>query len=311
MSDRKIDDTEGVVSCCCCSVKSQTLFYSFIRILVHIALIIFITITISEWGDKIMKPLLGVIGYMISTTGVVVDLFGIFGHLNIILQYSVIISSIHLIFSILFTTYYDSTFGTLFTIVFCVLDIWIIMLAYMTLRLKIRSNKNTPNWIIQNNTSIPSQYRGIFYMDGNPLPDEIFTFEAGQWFEQDKLLILPVNDNNWTYHNNCKGKCVIFTLVWHAKYYVHFNDDLTYAYIVPTGLKFLGCGEHIRLCKCCVFPTLKRIKDNEYARVNKCCCGCFETGNYTLKRVIDENGKQLDGFELLNKIENDECITVI
>merc|ERR1712066_1181905 len=46
---------------------------------------------------------------------------------------------------------------------------------------------------------LPEKLRGIFWMRGNAIAEELLTLQYGEWFEDEQIFILPAAPFNWAW----------------------------------------------------------------------------------------------------------------
>ncbi|MBD2770794.1 hypothetical protein [Iningainema tapete] len=182
----------------------------------------------------------------------------------------------------------------------------------MSVSIEIKQLDNIATWMISViPTNLPSVLRGIFYMDGNPLPDDCFTFYNLEWDEKNLTLFLPVSAPlQWTFHKSLLGALLLRAAqISRFTYKIQFEDDaLLSAQIIPIGFG-------IPVPSWIVYPTLWRDKSsqngNTWQRKNVWFGGIPYIGEYTLRKIVDENGNYTDAFnDMLAEVKND-CLVIV
>ncbi|GAB5365948.1 hypothetical protein AAMO2058_001102200, partial [Amorphochlora amoebiformis] len=84
-------------------------------------------------------------------------------------------------------------------------------------------------------TTIPENLRGVWWMSGNPQPDDLTCLHRSIWYpSQRRLRIYLTGMDSWTWHDSV----VAWTRAWstatfRANYNFYFDEDLKKAYIIP------------------------------------------------------------------------------
>jgi hypothetical protein len=170
---------------------------------------------------------------------------------------------------------------------------------------------NIETWMIPNKqTNLPTVLKGIFHMDGNPLPDECITFYNLEWDVQTRSLVIPVfAPVQWTFHNSIRGWLLLFFVqVAQVTYKIQFDDTLQQAQITPFGFG-------LPIPKWIVSLTLSQDKGSSngdtWQRKNFWFGGISRAGEYTLRRVVDENGRHTPAFNNMLATSPNECLVII
>jgi hypothetical protein len=99
---------------------------------------------------------------------------------------------------------------------------------------------NIATWMTSvKRTNLPSVLKGVFFMDGNPLPDTCITMYNLEWDSQNLTLFLPVFGTlQWTFHDSIAGLILLRAAqLAQFTYKIQFEDDtLQKADIVPLAL---------------------------------------------------------------------------
>ncbi len=134
---------------------------------------------------------------------------------------------------------------------------------------------------------LPERLQGIFWMDGNPLPDELISFANSNWNEEEKTLAIKVYSNDvWSWHNNPAGRSLYeLALFGELTYEFKFNDDLTLMNITPV----LTVGGHRLSPPEFLLKFGSRYVDDKLWLRDSAFFG-QPVGTYNLRRVIDQNG---------------------
>ena len=152
--------------------------------------------------------------------------------------------------------------------------------------------ENLANLLSEEKTNdLPEILQGVFFMDGNPLPDDFIKFEGAQWDKTNKILKLPVfGPLQWTFTNSASGRLLLYSAKLTSTIYeIHFDDSFQGAQITPI---ILG----LRIPKWLVEFSLVQINENTWDRNNSWLGGLFDNFGYTLRKILDGNGQPTSEF---------------
>ncbi|MEJ6482541.1 hypothetical protein N0Y54_14605 [Nostoc punctiforme UO1] len=170
---------------------------------------------------------------------------------------------------------------------------------------------NIATWMIPiKETNFPSILKGVFFMDGNPLPDTCITMYNLEWNMQSRTLVLPTfAPLQWTFHNSIAGWILLRLIQWFkVTYKIQFEDEtLQQAQITPV---LLG----IPISKLVVSSTMSQDKNSLngdiWHRNNVWFGGLSRAGEYTLRKVVDKDGRYTPAFnDMLTRVKN-ECLVI-
>lgn len=156
-------------------------------------------------------------------------------------------------------------------------------------------------------TDLPEVLQGVFFMDGNPLPDDCITMYDSPWDAQNLILSLQVfGTRKWTFHPNVSG-LVILTLVRLSKlvYEICFDDaSLQSAKITPIVFG-------VRIPAWLVNFTMEQTdaKNGDTWLRRSLWFGSMSLGgDYTLRKVVDKQGNYTPAFkDMLSKVFYIDC----
>lgn len=159
-------------------------------------------------------------------------------------------------------------------------------------------------------TALPSVLQGVFFMDGNPLPDDCITLYNQAWDEKTNCLTLPVTGpTQWTFHNTILG----WILLWAAKlsgfrYKIQFEDDsLQMAQVTPITFG-IPVPRWIIDATMCQDDSAKQ--GELWQRKNVWFGGLPRVGEYVLRRIVDEKGEYTPAFEDMLKKVDPTCLVI-
>jgi hypothetical protein len=164
-------------------------------------------------------------------------------------------------------------------------------------------------------TNTPEALQGIWWMNGNPLADELVSFASVKWeaIEENGEIVgyrgsLPVYDAKvWSWHDSHAGK-KLYDLVRSTKlvYVAEFNKDFSYGVVTPTfqfgPLPPFG----IPPTKFLTF-AMRKVSDDEYSR-DSLIAGL--PSQYRFRRLVDGNGVlNTETYkEFLSLVEEDNAL---
>ncbi|MBE9216225.1 hypothetical protein IQ247_26790 [Plectonema cf. radiosum LEGE 06105] len=181
----------------------------------------------------------------------------------------------------------------------------------MNIKIEKKQLDNIATWMKPvKETNLPSILKGVFFMDGNPLPDDCITMYNLEWDAQNNTLFLPVfGQLQWTFHNSIQGRLLLISS-WLSQftYKIQFEDDtLKKSQIIP-----LSFG--IPIPRWIVDATMCQDENSHngdtWKRKNLWFGAIPRFADYTLRRIVDENGNYTTAFkDMLAKVEN-ECLVI-
>lgn len=159
-------------------------------------------------------------------------------------------------------------------------------------------------------TNLPEPLQGIFFMDGNPLPDDCITMYNSPWDAENLTLSLPVfGSRQWTFHATVLG----LILLWSVKlsrlvYEIQFEDEtLQRAKVIP-----VIWGLHIPrwLISLSLWQQEGSTNGDTWRRENSWLSGLSSAGSYTLRKIVTKDGAQTPAFADMQAKINDECLVI-
>ncbi|BAY09423.1 hypothetical protein [Calothrix sp. NIES-2098] len=171
---------------------------------------------------------------------------------------------------------------------------------------------NIATWMLQiAETKLPTPLKGVFFMDGNPLPDTCITMYNLEWDTQNLSLVLPVyGPVQWTFHDSLPG----FLLLVGAQlsrftYKIQFEDaTLKRSQIIPFAF---GLQIPQWLANFTMTQDENSQNGETWQRQNVWLGFITGFGDYTLRKVVDEDGRYTPAFnDMLAKAPN-ECLVIV
>ncbi len=170
---------------------------------------------------------------------------------------------------------------------------------------------NIATWMIPiKQTNLPSILKGVFFLDGNRLPDTCITMYNLEWDTHNRALVLPVfAPLQWTFHNSIPGWILLRLVQWfEVSYKIQFEDEsLQQAQIIPI---LLGIPISTSIVNFTMSQDKNSLNGDIWHRKNLWFGGLSRAGEYTLRRVVDEDGHYTPAFnDMLPRVPN-ECLVI-
>ena len=171
--------------------------------------------------------------------------------------------------------------------------------------------ENIARWMTSTEpTNLPGVLKGVFFMDGNPLPDDCITMYNQEWDAEEKSLILPVTaPTQWTFHRTFLGWVLLRAAqIAGFRYKVQFQDDeLKMAQVTPITFG-IPVPRWVIDATMCLDETAQN--GDIWQRKNVWFGGFPRVGEYVLRRIVDENGQYTPAFQEMLKKVDPECLVV-
>ena len=182
----------------------------------------------------------------------------------------------------------------------------------MTELIEKKQLNNIATWMIPiKQTKLPSVLQGVFFMDGNPLPDTCITMYNLEWDTQNRTLVLPIfAPLQWTFHNSIAGWILLRSIqLLKATYKIQFEDEtLQEAQIIPV---FLGIPISKSIVTCTMSQDKNSLNGDIWYRKNVWFGGLSRVGEYTLRKVVDKDSRYTPAFnDMLTRVKN-ECLVIV
>lgn len=146
------------------------------------------------------------------------------------------------------------------------------------------------------NEDLPDHIRGVFWMQGNTFPEDIFTLEAGLFQKESRYISISEPYKAWTYNDDWLGvmEYAIMVHPFHQMGTIDFAFDADYTNAsLPLKVHLFGMSFTIGEWRF----TMEDQKGDVWARWQR------EGENwrpvYTLKKVLDKDGNKLPAFDEL------------
>ncbi len=139
------------------------------------------------------------------------------------------------------------------------------------------------------NEAVPESLRGVFYMDGNPQPDDLICFEAGNW-DGKELVMLVCGPRCWSFQDNWKGRLLFWIMkVLRFGFRFHFEEGLKDVSITPYV-------RGVRMPEWLVLFHMVRIDEDRWER-NNIFFGFWRLANYMMRRIFDAERRPVPGVD--------------
>jgi hypothetical protein len=164
-------------------------------------------------------------------------------------------------------------------------------------------------------TQTPKALQGIWWMNGNPLADEMVSFAGVKWqaiTENGEIVgysgALPVYDAKvWSWHSSPAG-IALYEAARLAKlvYVAQFNKDFSYGVVTPRVQLGSLPALNIPPSKLLTF-AMRKVADGEYSRESLILGAESE---YRFRRLIDASGEPIDETfsEFLSLVETQKAM---
>ncbi|AUT03065.1 hypothetical protein CLI64_23130 [Nostoc sp. CENA543] len=182
----------------------------------------------------------------------------------------------------------------------------------MTNSVEKRKFDDIASWMIPTQaTKLPSVLRGVFFMDGNPAPDDCINMYNLEWDEEKYSLLLSVYAPlQWTFDDSIWG-WILLWLVQLTKltYKLQFTDaTLQKAQAIPF---VFGIKIPIWLINATMEQDENSQNGDIWQRKNIWLSIIPNFANYTLRRIVDEQGNYTPAFQdMLTKVKK-ECLVIV
>ncbi|EDX74385.1 hypothetical protein MC7420_3909 [Coleofasciculus chthonoplastes PCC 7420] len=178
------------------------------------------------------------------------------------------------------------------------------------LTIETRQLNDIGTWMKQDRgTDLPDILKGVFFMDGNPFPDDCLTLEGGKWDARSRTLLVSVfSPFQWTFSVSDKGRRLLNIVnLTKLTYKVQFDETFRHAQITPI---VFGFG----LPKWIAEFTMTQLDDdmqgNTWERKNSWLLGLSDAWGYTLRKILDQNRQYTPTFSNLQSSVPNEFLVI-
>ena len=160
-------------------------------------------------------------------------------------------------------------------------------------------------------TPLPEVLQGIYFMDGNTLPDDCLTLSAtAVWDPETRLLKLPVfGPWQWTFHPSKEGRRLLnLVQTFKVTYELKFQEDLRHAVVVPKVLGGLPVPRW--LTEFTMTQTQDSVNGETWNRRNTIFFRLIPAGGYILRKIVDHQGQKTAAFDKMLSQVQENCLVV-
>lgn len=174
-----------------------------------------------------------------------------------------------------------------------------------------RQFKNIGNWMpTGRGTNLPEVLQGIFFMDGNPFPEDCMTFNS-TWDAENRTLKFKVFGlQQWTFHATVVGRIWLSLVrILGAGVEVRFQDDnLRHAVVRPTMYGLFSMPRF--LMEWTMTQTQDSVNGETWDRRNTIFFGMFPAGGYVLRKIVDHKGQKKVAFNQMLTQVQETCLVI-
>jgi hypothetical protein len=142
-------------------------------------------------------------------------------------------------------------------------------------------------------SGFPGVLQGLWWMDGNPLPDELMSLGGSTWNAETRTTRIRVyGERVWSWHGNLLGRGLYaLARLSRLDYELRLDDDLSSGVITPIVSVL---GKQVRVPGRVARLTLRFVRDGHWIR-ESCFFGLFYHV-YDLRRVVRGDRARLPAF---------------
>lgn len=152
-------------------------------------------------------------------------------------------------------------------------------------------------------TNTPKNLQGLWWMDGNPLADEVLSFAGAIWseeYEDGELIgyvarIAVYDEGIWSWHDTTEGN-ILYNMVLGSKlvYEAHFNLDFTFGQVTPNIQPSSVFPEIVIPSSPFIDFSMIMINDVEWRR-DSVLLG--QASSYRFRQIVDGAGNRLPAYD--------------
>lgn len=141
---------------------------------------------------------------------------------------------------------------------------------------------------------LPERLQGLWWMDGNPLPDEIVSFANSEWNARERKTSIAVFDEDiWSWHGSEQGRALYdFVRKFELVYELSFDEGLNLGEITPV---VRIQGREFRVPKALVRFTARYAGDGHFIRESYFFGQLAHT--YDFRRVVKADGTREKDYD--------------
>ena len=152
-------------------------------------------------------------------------------------------------------------------------------------------------------TNTPKNLQGLWWMDGNPLPDEVVSFASAQIeaIEEDGEIVgweayIPVYDEGiWTWHDSLAGRALYRAVEKNNLVYRGiFNADWTFGQVTP-NVRLFSVLPNLNIPQSRLLDfSMTQVTENEWRRDSVLFGG---ESSYRFRQIVDGEGNRLPAYD--------------
>ena len=159
-------------------------------------------------------------------------------------------------------------------------------------------------------TNMPEVLQGIFFMDGNPFPEDCVTLNS-TWNAETRTLKFPTfGPLQWTFHASEEGRNLYNRIKSrHGVIKIRFQDNtLRRAFVIP---KFFGIPFPRWLMEWTMIQTPDSVNGETWLRRNTIFFRLISRGGYTLRKIVDHKGQKTPAFNKMLTQVQETCLVAV
>jgi len=143
-------------------------------------------------------------------------------------------------------------------------------------------------------TGTPPFLQGLWWMDGNPLPDKVISFARSPWDAATRTTHIDVYDEGiWSWHASLDGRALYeWVRTFELVYELTYDETLSFVTIIPT---VKVAGHRVAVPESVVKFTAERVDDDLWLR-RSYLNGRLEH-TYSLRRIVRADGERLPTYD--------------
>jgi hypothetical protein len=185
-----------------------------------------------------------------------------------------------------------------------------ILMTNNTMLIEEKQLKDIANWMkVEHPAELPEVLQGIFFMDGNVLPDDCLTMYSSDWNAEQLTLLLRVFDPvSWTFYSSMAGRMLLYLVKFSRFTYLFRFSDATLQHGHITPIVFGWCVPPW-LVDFLIDRDPNTPNGDIWYRRNS-FFGRLADSGYTLRRIVDKDGNYTSAFpDMLSKVDSD-CLII-
>ena len=160
-------------------------------------------------------------------------------------------------------------------------------------------------------TNLPDVLQGIYFMDGNPLPEDCVTLNSTWDAENRTLRFKAFEPHQWTFQATAAGRIWLSLVrILGAGVEIRFQDDtLRHAVVRPTMYGLFSMPRF--LMEWTMTQTQDSVNGETWDRRNTIFFRLIPTGGYVLRKIVDHKGQKTAAFNQMLTQVQETCLVVV